>query len=80
MNDDRIVEALHAENVLARKYFWPGCHRMEPYRSANSQAGDRLLNTEAVADRVIVLPTGTMVSTSEIDVVTDVVRCIVDAA
>ena len=77
---DHIVEALHAENVLARKYFWPGCHRMEPYSSANSQAGDRLSNTEAVADRVIVLPTGTMVATSDIDVVTDVVRCIVDAA
>src|SRR3990172_3226771 len=23
---DAIVAALHAENVLARKYFWPGCH------------------------------------------------------
>ena len=22
---DQIVEALHAENVLARRYFWPGC-------------------------------------------------------
>ena len=21
-----IVEALHAENMLARRYFWPGCH------------------------------------------------------
>src|SRR5688572_4597810 len=29
---DKIVTALHAENILARKYFWPGCHRMKPYR------------------------------------------------
>ena len=30
---DRIIEVLHAENVLARKYFWPGCHNMQPYRA-----------------------------------------------
>ena len=30
----QIVAALHAENVLARKYFWPGCHRMQPYRAS----------------------------------------------
>src|SRR6185437_1373130 len=30
---DDIVRILRAENVLARRYFYPGCHRMEPYRS-----------------------------------------------
>ena len=30
LNRDQLVDVLHAENVLARKYFWPGCHRMEP--------------------------------------------------
>jgi len=29
---DEIVAVLSAENILARKYFWPGIHRMEPYR------------------------------------------------
>ena len=29
LNRDELVAVLHAENVLARKYFWPGCHRME---------------------------------------------------
>ena len=33
MSRDRLVQALHAENVLARRYFYPGCHQMEPYRS-----------------------------------------------
>lgn len=58
---DRIVEALQAENVLARKYFWPGCHRMKPYRDLFPHAGLMLPNTEMVAGRVIVLPTGTAV-------------------
>ena len=30
---DSLMRILHAENVLARRYFYPGCHRMEPYRS-----------------------------------------------
>lgn len=56
---DAIVEALHAENILARKYFWPGCHQMKPYRELYPHAGLVLPNTQAVADRVVVLPTGT---------------------
>lgn len=55
---DAIVAALHAENILARKYFWPGCHRMEPYRSLYPHAGLLLPNTEAVSSRVVVLPNG----------------------
>ncbi|HEU4401699.1 MAG TPA: aminotransferase class I/II-fold pyridoxal phosphate-dependent enzyme, partial [Candidatus Polarisedimenticolia bacterium] len=30
---DQILRVLNAENVLARRYFHPGCHRAEPYRS-----------------------------------------------
>lgn len=56
---DEVVAALHAENILARKYFWPGVHRMQPYRSLYPHARLLLPNTEAVANRVIVLPTGT---------------------
>jgi dTDP-4-amino-4,6-dideoxygalactose transaminase len=55
---DAVVSALHAENALARKYFWPGCHRMKPYRDLFPHAGLVLPNTQIVADRVIVLPTG----------------------
>ena len=57
-NRDQIIDALHAENVIARKYFWPGCHRMEPYRSLQPNAALLLPETERVAASVIVLPTG----------------------
>jgi dTDP-4-amino-4,6-dideoxygalactose transaminase len=55
---DEIIEALHSENIMARKYFWPGCHKMEPYRSLQPNAGLLLPATERIAARVIVLPTG----------------------
>lgn len=66
---DAIVTALEAENVMARRYFYPGCHRMEPYRTMFPQVGDRLPVTEHVADRVIVLPTGTAVNEEDVRVV-----------
>lgn len=63
---DDLVTALRAENVLARRYFHPGCHRMEPYRSHPPRRGWRLPVTEAVCRRVMVLPTGTAVSRADI--------------
>jgi dTDP-4-amino-4,6-dideoxygalactose transaminase len=75
-NRDEIVEALHAENVIARKYFWPGCHKMEPYRSLQPNAGLLLPETERIAARVIVLPTG---QTVEVETVARVCRIIKDA-
>ena len=56
---DELLVLLHAENVLARRYFYPGCHRMEPYRSYFPNAGLLLPHTEALCDRVLSLPTGT---------------------
>lgn len=55
---DRLLDALRAENILARKYFWPGCHRMAQYANVSTYAGLVLPSTELVASRVIVLPTG----------------------
>lgn len=71
---DGIVAALHAENVMARRYFYPGCHRMEPYRTLFPDAGVRLPITEAVADRVIVLPTGCAVGGPEIRTICSLLR------
>ena len=74
---DQIVEALHAENVLARKYFWPGCHRMKPFLESDPLAHLVLPVTEAVSDRVIVLPTGTAVGRMHVDVIGEVLRALV---
>ena len=63
---DDLVDLLWAENVMARKYFWPGCHRMEPYRTLYPDVAGRLPATEAIADRLLVLPTGTGVDESDI--------------
>ena len=71
---NELLEALTAENILARKYFWPGCHRMEPYQSLQPNAGLTLPVTEALSEQVIVLPTGPNLPVEVIDVVRDVCR------
>lgn len=70
---DQVLAELRRNNVLARRYFWPGCHRMEPYRTLQPEAGDDLPVTEKIAGRVIVLPSGTAVSEDDIRVITGIV-------
>lgn len=73
---DRLVEILWAENILARRYFYPGCHRMEPYRSYFPHAGLLLPETEKLAKRVLILPTGTAVGAEEIGKICQILRLI----
>ena len=71
---DELVATLHAENVLARRYFHPGCHRMEPYRSHFPHASLLLPRTERLTASVVVLPTGTSVDEVAIETIGRVVR------
>lgn len=51
---DLLWNVLLAEGVLARRYFWPGCHRMAPYASRPTS----LPHTEELSERVLCLPSG----------------------
>jgi dTDP-4-amino-4,6-dideoxygalactose transaminase len=73
---DQLIALLQAENVFARRYFYPGCHRMEPYRTLQPDAGRALKNTERVAERVIVLPTGERIDDAAIEQVCGIIRFI----
>lgn len=55
LSRDTIVDLLVAENVLARRYFHPGCHRSAPYSAIHQ---DDLPITEMLSASIIVLPAG----------------------
>jgi dTDP-4-amino-4,6-dideoxygalactose transaminase len=74
LSRDRLVEILQAENVLARRYFYPGCHMMEPYRSYFPHSGLLLPNTEQLVRRVLSLPTGVAVGKNEIMAICNIIR------
>jgi len=65
---------LRAENVMVRRYFFPGCHRMEPYRTLYPDAGLRLPRTEQACGRILCLPTGTALGPSEIGRICELLR------
>ena len=70
---DMLIDLLWAENVMARRYFHPGCHRMEPYRTLFPDASGHLAITEAITDRLVILPTGTGVSEDDVASICDII-------
>lgn len=76
---DDLARILHAERVLARRYFYPGNHRMQPYSSLFPEADKHLLETNRVADRVLLLP-GSAVSSTQILEICGILRLVVENA
>ncbi len=52
---DELVTLLDAERIIARRYFYPGCHQLAPYADRRDWS---LPHTEAVANCVVSLPNG----------------------
>ncbi|UFS72699.1 DegT/DnrJ/EryC1/StrS family aminotransferase [Geomonas sp. RF6] len=71
---DKLVEVLHSHNVMARRYFYPGCHRMEPYRSYFPHSHLLLPNTERLSETVMSLPNGTSVGVTEVGKICQIIR------
>jgi dTDP-4-amino-4,6-dideoxygalactose transaminase len=71
---DELCTVLAAEGVLARRYFTPGVHRMEPYRSLPCGRAARVPHTEALSERVLVLPNGVAIGRHQIDAIASIVE------
>lgn len=76
LSADVLTKVLRAENVLARRYFSPPCHKMVPY----NQEAHFLPITDVVSDRVFVLPTGMSVGQQDVDKICELILYCVDNA
>lgn len=74
---DTLMNILHTENILARRYFYPGCHQMEPYRSYFPNVGVFLPETEKLTLKVLQLPTGTAINENDINKICTLIRFII---
>jgi dTDP-4-amino-4,6-dideoxygalactose transaminase len=74
LSRDELVTVLEAENILARRYFYPGCHRMEPYRSTFPNKSRSLPVTDRLSEMVISLPNGESVIPTAARWIGDAVR------
>lgn len=63
---DELLQALKAENIIARRYFYPGAHRCPPWDGRNSSNGTVLPNTETLCERIMQFPTGASVSENDV--------------
>lgn len=77
---DDLVDVLWAEGVRARRYFHPGCHRMEPYVRDPRWREAPLRVTEDLCERVLTLPTGTSVSVEAVGVICEILRASLEHA
>ncbi|HET9438640.1 MAG TPA: aminotransferase class I/II-fold pyridoxal phosphate-dependent enzyme [Longimicrobiales bacterium] len=73
---DQLLNVLWQENVRARRYFFPGCHRTAPYQQDKAT----LPVTEALADRVLVLPAGATITAHEVEAVVGLLHMALDQA
>ena len=65
---DDLRNILWAENIKARRYFYPPCHEAEPYRGRYN-----LPNTDLVSSRVLTLPTGMAVDRQDITKICEII-------
>jgi dTDP-4-amino-4,6-dideoxygalactose transaminase len=75
-----LIRVLHAENIFARRYFFPGCHRLEPYRSLYPQSSGSLSETEKLSERTLCLPTGPALDAGDVDGICQILRLAVNHA
>ena len=75
---DKLIEVLSAENIMARRYFYPGCHKMEPYRSYFPYNKTLLPETDRLSLKIMSLPTGTAVSLEDISSICHIVRLVAE--
>ena len=71
---DELIQILYRENVLARRYFYPGCHRTAPYNATPVS----LPETERICNRVLSLPTGTAVSPADITTICEITSLVIN--
>lgn len=76
---DRLLRMLQAENVLARRYFYPGCHRSKPYGSPDKPCAD-LPITDRIAAETLCLPTGRSVSKNDVAVISRLIHLEIESA
>lgn len=69
---DQMMAILWAENVMAKRYFYPPCHHVEPYSSCNPLP--HLPKLEKLSTRVLALPNGTSVRQSDIENICQIMR------
>ena len=69
---DEVIARLRENNIFAKRYFFPGLHKCQPY--ARTHEGLTLPVTEKLCAEVVVLPTGSTVTQADIERVVNLLK------
>ncbi len=69
LSRDEVVTILQHEGILARRYFFPGNHRMEPFLGRYPEVHFDLPWTNKLCSQVLVLPAGSTVSLADVEMI-----------
>ncbi len=74
MSRDELHRALHAENIVARRYFTPGIHRAPPFSTLIRVSEEALPKTDRLCATVLQLPLGARVRPADVGLVCEKIR------
>ena len=67
LSRDQLAQALQAENVMTRKYFYPALHQQQAYAEFRDSVSGDLRVTEAVAASVLCMPMFSHIEEESVD-------------
>lgn len=73
LSRDSLIAVLKAENVNARRYFYPGTHRSIGYRDSLPEFADSLPVTDHLCASCIQLPIGAMIDNNAVDTICEII-------
>jgi dTDP-4-amino-4,6-dideoxygalactose transaminase len=74
LSRDELHLALHAENIVARRYFTPGIHRIPPFSAMLSSSDEVVPMTDMLCSRVLQLPLGARLGQVDVNLVCEKIR------
>ncbi|MBW8067639.1 MAG: DegT/DnrJ/EryC1/StrS family aminotransferase [Ferrovum sp.] len=72
LSRDQLLEVLKAENVIARRYFYPGLHHCIPYANDSRFCTEPLIHTDELCHSCLQLPIGARVSAQVVEKICDI--------
>jgi len=72
---DAVHSHLKSNGIMARRYFYPGCHKSQPY--INLYHNYHLPNTDSLCERILALPGGSGIdSLEQVDRVVSIIKSV----
>jgi dTDP-4-amino-4,6-dideoxygalactose transaminase len=74
LSRDRLIDALKAENIEARRYFYPPLHRQKLYRDFVASGMPPLTHTDRISNGLVSLPIYDSLSDQHVEVIVQAMK------